>query len=308
MPREVRRFAVTIPANTPKSAGFTADLSFPARVVRKLSVRVPPGPRGEVGFAVGAAGVPIIPYNAGAYVVANDETIPWEADGYHDSGSWTCFAYNTGRYVHVLEFRFEVDLPGERAGPITLFPTAALGGGVSSIAELGAPVVAAGAGASTELGALPPITVPPIAVPELPPIVIPPLPAPVVTPITLPVASVASLYTDLLGRPADPVGAAYWLSQTLGNGGPLTWPQLVVRFAGADEAATDARLHPDAFVAGLYLVLLGRPADAAGLAYWADRIAGPVHPAGDLTGAQVAGYFAASDEAQAYAAALPVGP
>jgi hypothetical protein len=115
MAQEQRRFSITIPANTPRSAGFTADLSFPARIVRKITIRVPPGPRGEVGFAIGAAGQAVLPYNVGAYIVTDDEVIPWELDGFWDSGSWTLFAYNTGVFAHTLEVRFEVDVPQEVA-------------------------------------------------------------------------------------------------------------------------------------------------------------------------------------------------
>jgi hypothetical protein len=116
MAQEVRRFAVTIPASTAKSANFTADLSFPNRIVRELELRIPPGPRGEVGFAIGAAGQAVIPYQAGQFIVTDDEEIRWPLDGYWDSGSWTMFAYNTGRFPHTLEVRFLVDVPQEVAG------------------------------------------------------------------------------------------------------------------------------------------------------------------------------------------------
>lgn len=123
MAQEIRRKSVTIPANTPKSANFTADMSFPARIVRELDIRVPPGPRGEVGFAIGAAGQPVIPVEAGAYIITDDEKIPWSLDGFWDSGSWTMFAYNTGRFPHTIEVRFLVDVPQEAtaaAGLVTL--------------------------------------------------------------------------------------------------------------------------------------------------------------------------------------------
>lgn len=110
MAAEVRRFLVTIPASTPKSANFTADLSFPARVVTEIEIRVPPGPRGEVGFAIGAAGVAVIPIERGAYIVTDDEQIRWPLEGLWDSGSFTFFGYNTGRFPHGIEVRFLVDV------------------------------------------------------------------------------------------------------------------------------------------------------------------------------------------------------
>lgn len=121
MAQEVRRFAVTIPASTAKSANFTADLSFPPRVVTSIHIRVPPGPRGEVGFSIGSAGQPVIPYNPGQYIVTDDEEIDWQLEGFWDSGSWTMFAYNTGRFPHTLEVRFMVDVPQEEAaGPAVI--------------------------------------------------------------------------------------------------------------------------------------------------------------------------------------------
>jgi hypothetical protein len=116
MAQEFRRFAVTIPAGTAKSAHASYDLSFGARIVRKIEIRVPPGPRGEVGFAIGAAGQAVLPVQAGQYIVTDDEVIPWELDGFWDSGSWTMFAYNTGVFDHTLEVRFEVDVPQEVGG------------------------------------------------------------------------------------------------------------------------------------------------------------------------------------------------
>lgn len=112
MATEIRRFTATIPAGTPQSAPVSVDMSFPARVVEQIDIRIPPGPMGEVGFALGAAGVRVIPLNAGAWIVGNDEVIEWPLTGLWDSGSWTFTAYNTGRYTHTLEVRFRVSPPG----------------------------------------------------------------------------------------------------------------------------------------------------------------------------------------------------
>lgn len=123
MAREVRAFDVIIPANTPRTANFTADMSFPPRIVREVEVLVPPGPRGEVGFAIGAAGRAIIPEQTGQFIVTDDEVIHWPLEGYHDSGSWTFFGYNTGLFDHTITVRFLLDLvhtvgPGTAAQPI----------------------------------------------------------------------------------------------------------------------------------------------------------------------------------------------
>jgi len=123
MAQEVRRFAVTIPAGTAKATPQATDLSFPARIVRELEIRIPPGPRGEVGFQLGAAGQPVLPFNAGAFITGDDEVINWTLDGFWDSGSWTMFAYNTGVFTHTLEVRFLVDIPQEVAAAQTTIPS-----------------------------------------------------------------------------------------------------------------------------------------------------------------------------------------
>lgn len=106
MAREIRSFAVTIPANTPIANNFTADLSFPPRIVEEIEVEVPPGPRGEVGFSIGSSGVPIIPFQPGVFIITDNEIIHWPVQDQHDSGSWTFFGYNTGSFPHTLYVRF----------------------------------------------------------------------------------------------------------------------------------------------------------------------------------------------------------
>jgi hypothetical protein len=121
----------------------------------------------------------------------------------------------------------------------------------------------------------------------------------VVAPPTGPTSSVASWYTELLGRAADPAGVQFWVGMTRGNGGALTFDQAVVRFLGTPEAQADAAGSPVAFVAGLFHVLLGRSADAPSLDYWASRIKGSTNIPGDLTAPQIARAIASSPEAQA---------
>lgn len=165
MAREIRRFSVSIPANTPKSANFTADLSFPSRIVREIDINVPPGPRGEMGFALGAAGTIVIPYNAGQFIVTDNEVIHWPLEGFWDSGSWTLFAYNTGTFAHQLEIRFLVDVVGAESAGVSALP----------VNDLVPVAVTFGAASGQQTGlALPPL--PPVELPPLPTVSLPPLP------------------------------------------------------------------------------------------------------------------------------------
>ena len=232
MAAEIRRKQVTIPPLTTIASGFTADLSFPARVVRSIEVVVPPGPRGEVGWRLGAAGVAVIPVEPLGWVITDDEVIHWPLEGAWDSGSWELFAYNTGRYPHTLQFRFLVDLAG--AAPTIGQPI--------DPATLATVVSDSGAAGNGSLAAAPPLALPPpdLTAPAPPP------PAPI-APVTTPApssgdqaapgpvvvtSSVADWYQQILGRPADPAGVAFWLALSRDHGGPLDFPALVVRFAG----------------------------------------------------------------------------
>lgn len=115
MAREVRSFQVAIPANTLQAAPQLTDLAMPARVVRSVRVRIPPGPAGRVGFALASSGVPIIPWGDGQWIVADDEVITWPLENQIESGAWQLRAYNLGVYSHTLFVTFELDPLG--AGP-----------------------------------------------------------------------------------------------------------------------------------------------------------------------------------------------
>ena len=115
MSHEYRHFTVTVPAGTTIAAPQVTDLAMPPRVVARIDILVPPGPNGLVGFALAMADQPIIPYNAGEWIVSNDERITLPLDGFPDSGAWQLLAYNLGQYDHTLRFTFELHLTG--AGP-----------------------------------------------------------------------------------------------------------------------------------------------------------------------------------------------
>lgn len=73
---------------------------------------------------------------------------------------------------------------------------------------------------------------------------------------------VDSLYENILGRGADPSGAAYWVG-TLNRG--ATRSQVAAGFYGSIESR-QGRVH------GLYQAILGRRADPAGLASWSEYL------------------------------------
>lgn len=109
MASEIRDYVFTIPAGTLDTAPATLDVSFPARVVDTLEVMVPPGPNGNMGFALQNSGVQIIPVND-SWIIANGTTLVWPLNGYITSGSWQLSGYNTGAFDHTIYVRFLLEL------------------------------------------------------------------------------------------------------------------------------------------------------------------------------------------------------
>jgi uncharacterized protein YkwD len=74
------------------------------------------------------------------------------------------------------------------------------------------------------------------------------------------------LYLDTLGRSADAEGRTYW-ARKLQTGTPVA--SVAAAFYGSPEYVQRKGATFEPWVADLYVVLLGRDADDAGLAYWA---------------------------------------
>ena len=122
MASEVQAFQVVSPFGTVPASGFFRPLTMPARIVERLEVRVPPGPRGEVGFSIGAAGTPILPVQLGTFIVTDNEIIDWPLENQIDSGGWSLFGYNTGRFDHTIYIRFLLQIPQLQARLVTQLP------------------------------------------------------------------------------------------------------------------------------------------------------------------------------------------
>ena len=106
MATEVRSFQVTIPANTAQAAPVAVDTSFPAMEVERIIVKIPPGPSGLMGFALTMNGQRVVPINAGAYIVADNDTFDWPLVGLPNSGQWQVTGYNTDIYDHSIYIDF----------------------------------------------------------------------------------------------------------------------------------------------------------------------------------------------------------
>jgi len=158
--QEIREFVVTVPAGTAISVPQVTNISFPERIVRAVSYRVPPGPSGVLGWALTSAGTPVIPIQPSTYIVTDNQAATWELEGYLDSGNWQVTAYNTGVYPHTVYLTFELDLPGSAdtqapppadtgtgvvgaTGTVTTAPPASTGSGVlTPPSDASGPVIA----------------------------------------------------------------------------------------------------------------------------------------------------------------------
>lgn len=122
MAAEVRQFQVTVPAGTTAAAPLVSALTMPPRIVRGIRIRIPPGPRGVLGLRLTSSGELVVPVNAGAWLVADDEVLDWPFDQAITSGAWQLTAYNVGNFDHDVLVMFELDPVTDRGATILSTP------------------------------------------------------------------------------------------------------------------------------------------------------------------------------------------
>jgi hypothetical protein len=83
-------------------------------------------------------------------------------------------------------------------------------------------------------------------------------------------ARVGELFEQLLDRPADPSGLAFWSGRIRSS--RLTYENLVITLTISNEAWTKAGGTTSGYVDWVYGHLLGRAADPAGAAYWRAKL------------------------------------
>lgn len=108
---EVRTYQFTIPAGTTQAAPAVNSMAFDVRIVKGVQILFPPGCSGYVGAALQSAGQPIVPFNNGAWIVADGETIEWENTNAVHFTTLALRAYNTGGFNHTLYVRLFLNLP-----------------------------------------------------------------------------------------------------------------------------------------------------------------------------------------------------
>jgi hypothetical protein len=108
MVASVLSFAPTVPAGTAKASPVVVNLAVGTNVIDIIRWRVPPGPRGNLGWFLSMGGVQVIPQNVGNYIIADNEADDWQIAGLPDSGAWQLTGYNTGVYDHTVYLDFHV--------------------------------------------------------------------------------------------------------------------------------------------------------------------------------------------------------
>lgn len=134
---EVRTFVATCPVGVTSAAPLVIDLPMPDRTILHIRIRVPPGPNGELGFAVGSQATGILPSPENPWFIANDEVYEYSLADLPDSGNWQCIMYNTGQYPHSVYVTFTCQVPDQ---PVSTPLTSA-----AVVSQLAAPAVVADA-------------------------------------------------------------------------------------------------------------------------------------------------------------------
>jgi hypothetical protein len=110
MPNEVRNFSAVVGVGSTPAAPQIIDLTMPPRIVTAVRWRVPRGALGQMGFALGVAGVPLIPAGDGQWIIADDESDEIQLTDQPSSGAWQLIAYNTGIYPHTVYVTFQLQV------------------------------------------------------------------------------------------------------------------------------------------------------------------------------------------------------
>lgn len=99
---EIYEFTITTPAATLPGVPLVTPIVIPSRVVERIEWRVPAGSLGVMGWRISMRNVPVIPRNAGGWIVAHSTSGGWPVTRQPDSGDWSVTTYNTGNHSHAL--------------------------------------------------------------------------------------------------------------------------------------------------------------------------------------------------------------
>lgn len=123
MADRIEIFAVTVAANTAKNAPQISNTLFNDGIVRHITITVPDGPSGFMGFNFLHMGGPVIPYTGNGFVIANNRVIEWDVSNMPTASGWQLQAYNTDIYPHTVYLEYLIDeIPVKQSTTIPLIP------------------------------------------------------------------------------------------------------------------------------------------------------------------------------------------
>lgn len=118
MSNYVLSFSVTIPAGTPIATPYIQALPMDSWEVESVDLMVPPGPWGNMGFALYRSGTQAIPWNGTTWIVWDDREENWVLDDLPTSQGWQVVGYNLGVYPHAVTIRFHVNVIPSASPPL----------------------------------------------------------------------------------------------------------------------------------------------------------------------------------------------
>jgi hypothetical protein len=113
----VRQFTVSIPAGTAKATPVTINIPIGNFEIESIELEVPPGQSRLMGFYLALSGQQVIPYDAGEYLVWDNQEKSWPLTNQVTTGRWQVVGYNTGSYPHRVIVRFHVNSLGDPPPP-----------------------------------------------------------------------------------------------------------------------------------------------------------------------------------------------
>lgn len=125
MGRLLQQYTITVPAGTAKATPVTRSIAVGIATVERIRWRVPPGPRGNLGWYLAMGGVQVLPNGQGNYIIADDENDEWVLTDLPDEGEWQLVGYNTGTFDHAVYLSFVTTPLQDAAGrgaPLVVAP------------------------------------------------------------------------------------------------------------------------------------------------------------------------------------------
>jgi hypothetical protein len=109
MAERVLQLTATIPAGTAIATPYTATTEIDNWEIEAITLAVPPGPSGLVGFYLANNGQPWIPRTPGEWLIWDDHVETFTPTGYPNASGWEITGYNLGQYDHAVTARFHVN-------------------------------------------------------------------------------------------------------------------------------------------------------------------------------------------------------